>query len=594
MVVLVLAVLWAWADVFRRSYFTGQPAADEESATGPVVLRLAHWQLEAGFRRAIEEAADDYRRTVNPRFQLVQEAIPEGIYGQWVTSQLIGGTAPDLIAPGQGLQAPIWVGYLNRYFLPITDKLAEPNPHNRGTELEGVPFKLTFRDQMRSGYVEDLRAQYGIPLYIHAARLFYNRQLLEKLTGRTSPPTDLAEFLETCSVIASRKDDTGRFYTPIASSGYHAIMWDNVLDNLTYNLLPKVDVNRDGFPSSEEFFVATRQRWVNFDDPTITMRLTIFQAIARYFQPGWLGLTRDEAVFLFAQQRAVFISAGTWDARSLQEQADGLFDLKVMPFPWPAATDSRYDGLITTSHPYDRANFSMGFAITRSSRHPDVAFDFLQFLASKSGNEKFTETVGWIPGVVGARLPQFLEGFSPQLQGQYNAMSPTLGGRTDVFWNQQYQLLQIGNLTPGQFQARYASEYATAGMEDFRERLRNTGRTLRNSERLAAGLRGEMLSASEERRPQLARDYAARVGARQLLVAADAMILRRLAGAVEGEVQPSWAGDAPPGAPLAGPYVHRPDVLRRARERLLAEAASGLPAIHDMPVTRPGTGTHTP
>ena len=60
------------------------------------------------------------------------------------------------------------------------------------------------------------------------------------------------------------------------------------------------------------------------------------------FQTGFSGLTRDEAVFLFVQQTAVFMATGTWDARSLQEQSDGQFTVGVMDFPLPDADDPVY------------------------------------------------------------------------------------------------------------------------------------------------------------------------------------------------------------------------------------------------------------
>ena len=85
----------------------------QQTPPGSVVIRLGHWQLEASVREGIDEMAREYQKT-HPNVVVVQDAIPEGTYGQWVSTQLMGGTAPDIMQVGAMLPDNIWLSYYNR------------------------------------------------------------------------------------------------------------------------------------------------------------------------------------------------------------------------------------------------------------------------------------------------------------------------------------------------------------------------------------------------------------------------------------------------------------------------------------------------
>ncbi len=523
-----------------------------------IVIRIAHWQLEAGFRDAVDALAKDYREKVNPKVFVIQNAIPEGIYGQWCCSQLLGGTAPDIMAPGLGLQWPIWVAYMNRYFIPLGERIKEANPHNKGSDLEGVPLFKTYNDSMRAGYVEDLRSYYGVPLYSMAVRLFYNEDLLKKLTGADRPPADYREFLALCDRISAQRDPNGLPYVAIVGSNYHAGMWEGGLYNpLTWTAIGKADINRDGYVSADEFFLARKLGLINFEDPAIHGRLKVMTEVVKRFQPGWLGLGRDEGVFLFAQQRAVFIPTGTWDAHSLQEQGSGQFKVKVMPFPYPSKSDPEY-GSLAVAPPYDRPNNTLGFAITRGSKHPDIAFDFLRFMASQKGNQKFNDIVGWIPAVLGTKPPEFLEGFKPQYAGQYGIFTPALGGQTDVLWNQKSQLLQIGSLSVEEFLKQYGGAYGPAGQADFDEMQRNAVRSRRSGEQYLACLRHDALAATGADGALARYQYVQSTASRQMSPVIEQNRVERLAGGADP-------------APTTAPYDYSPELLARVRSHLKSQ-----------------------
>ncbi len=384
---LVVAVTFVWASLAILFY------RREQAPPGAIVLRIGHWQLESSVREALDHMAAEYRRTVNPNVYVIQDAVPESVYGQWLTTQLMGGTAPDMLELGIGVPYHLLVQYYNRYFISLTPYVEQPNLHNRGTPLEGVPLRSTFKDGMRNSYIEEMQEFMNIPLSQFGVRIFYNRDLLRRLTGLEQAPTEYRAFLAACREIAQHRNAEGDAYIPIAWSKYHFAMWEGMMfDPLTYGVRRVADFNRDGFVGNDELFVAFRTGRVSFEYPAIRARFQMVREVTDQFQTGYTGLTRDEAVFLFAQQRAVFMTTGTWDARSLEQQAEGSFEVGVMDFPRPKADDPEYGSVIEGTL-YERPAGGFPFAITRTCRHPDVALDFLLFMAGSRRNEELNRII---------------------------------------------------------------------------------------------------------------------------------------------------------------------------------------------------------
>jgi ABC-type glycerol-3-phosphate transport system substrate-binding protein len=156
--------------------------------------------------------------------------------------------------------------------------------------------------------------------------------------------------------------------------------------------------------------VATRAGLLDLQFPALSgPKFKMLRELTDQFQTGFSGLTRDEAVFQFIQQDAVFMATGTWDARSLQEQADGQFTVGVMDFPLPSADDPDY-GPFVEGPLFEQPYVGFAFAITHSSKNFEQALDFLRFMASKEQNEKLNRIIGWIPA---SREPKSIRCWRP-------------------------------------------------------------------------------------------------------------------------------------------------------------------------------------
>jgi len=548
---IVVVATFAWSAVMIVVYRAN------EAPPGSVTLRIGHWQLEASVRDAIDAMAVKYRET-HPNVYIVQDAIPESVYGQWVSTQLMGGTSPDIVQVGSMLPANIWLSYYNRYFIPLSREVNRPNPHNKGTELENTPLRQTYKDGMRTSYVDEMQEYINVPLSQFGVRVFYNKTLLKKLTGLEKAPQEYRAFLDVCAKIAAQTNAQGKDYIAIAGSGYHFSMWDPMMfDPLTYAAVRKADFNRDAFVGNDEEYVAIKTGRLSFHFPAYAAKFKMLREVTDFFQPGYTGLTRDEAVFLFAQQKAVFMTTGTWDARSLEKQAEGQFEVGVMDFPLPRKDDPYY-GPIIEGPVYERPGGGFSFGITRTSKNQDIALDFLLFISSQKQNEELNRIIGWIPCILGTKMDPLLKAFEPHLSGVYSAMNVWLGGETATKWMQLYSSYQVNQITYEELVNQFEPFYKEQGLKDFMEQQRDWRRGMQRNEQFLASIRARALAAEGDASTSAWVKYRALTTSRQIW-------------SELGHSRQVKLLEQGPDTGAVGPYEYSPAVMEKIKARVKAK-----------------------
>lgn len=484
---LVIGLVFGWAAI--SIVLRHQERVD--SAT--TVIRIAHWQLEPGVRDGLAEAASVYEK-LHPNVRVIQEAIPESTYGQWLSTQLMGGTAPDIIEVGM-LDGAMMNAFLNRYFLPLSGHVLQSNPYNAGTPLAGQPLYRTFKDGMIHSFVPEVQQFMTIPLGLGSTRLFYNKTLLKKLTGLDAAPGNLRAFLAACEKIRAQKQPNGQAYIAITGSQFHFVrLEDTMAKPLTYLALRKIDFNRDGRFSNDEMFLGFATGKIDFNDPAYRACFKMVDTLMPELPAGWTGLSRDEALFNFAQGKAVFVPTGVYEAQAIESMGTGKFEVGVVDFPTPASDDPDFGKFFLGTRYEDMAG-EMPMGVTRSSPHPDQAVDFLLFLASLRENERFNERLKWVPIVIGARLDPFLDVFEPNLIGPFSAFDPNIYAESSIKWSQLYTLHQAGQITYDEMARQFTDFYLSKGREDFAEFLRNRRRQQLRDQQLAVGLRQKALGS---------------------------------------------------------------------------------------------------
>ncbi len=310
----------------------------EEKFGGRTIVRLCHWQLETGVRSGVEEMIRRFEAE-NPGVKIEQIPISERAYAQWVTTQLIGRTAPDIIEVGMFDTRT----YLGRYFQPITDIIDKPNPYNKDNQFRDVPWKDTFLDGMQSSYISELVEYYTVPLSQFTIRIFYNKDLFEEVLGNSNPPSSLKELFDVCEKIVKyveaadkaaeiRASKEGQLpeklnLNPISASSYQVNLFKTrYACALSSDRVLALDRDFDGETHDFETLTSFLSGELTFDDPKYKASREIVKDIAKYFPRGFMSVDRMDAGFAFVQGRATMITSGSWDANSFVKQ------IKEQPF----------------------------------------------------------------------------------------------------------------------------------------------------------------------------------------------------------------------------------------------------------------------
>jgi multiple sugar transport system substrate-binding protein/raffinose/stachyose/melibiose transport system substrate-binding protein len=395
-------------------WHVARPRASETS--GKTVIRVGHWLLHAGMRESFDQAIADYEN-LHPDVSVEQIAVPVRSYSMWLRTRLIGETAPDL------------TGMLNaneeiasRYFLPLGPWLDTPNPYNRGTPLETVPWRETFvdgLDSMRQLYGPVSGEVLGMNLQINTQRLFYNRNLLRTVTGTDQPPADFTELRALGEKVAAYNARTGAKIVPIASCGpYARYLFNTLVPTQTQRLAVEQSPSLTLQYSTPNLAVAFLRGELSYRTPALRSGLELMQDVTALMPVGFNQLARDDALFAYLQEQAVMFFAGSWDYGVLVR--DGPFPTGIAPLPVPGREDPRYGpfGLGPISEAAGSPEAALG--ITRTSKHPEQALDFLRFLTSRDVAANFSRQSHRIASIVSTPPPPDAPELAPSLGGEVN------------------------------------------------------------------------------------------------------------------------------------------------------------------------------
>lgn len=373
-------------------------------------VRIAHWQIELGPPDGLDAVIKRYEE-LNPHIRVEQVKVPGRIYAQWLRTNLVGGTGADIIEYGHflaGMQdVPI------RFFEPITDLLNEPNPYNRGTPLEGVPWRNTFLDGLFNEqiYSPEVGQIYSVTLCQVTMRFFCNEDLLREIVG-DDPDFRFPETMdELRGLFARTREFAARTGRPVRSLAGAKLNAEWLLDfMLTSSLLGvSAEMDREGQLTRYQRNVQMdylRGRW-NYQRPELKAALELVREITHEMRPGFIQLERDDAVREFMNGHALFVATGTWDATSLIRLAD--FPVSIRRFPQPDANDPVVGGFHYGRAADGSGLTAMAMYLNKNGRNKEAAIDFMRFMTSVEAGQLFMDHSGWISSVRGTVLPEYLE-----------------------------------------------------------------------------------------------------------------------------------------------------------------------------------------
>lgn len=444
--ILLLLAVGGLAGAFAWQLGRTRNANAGESPSGAVVVRLAHFMLEPRARAAFDRALADFaalRRGEGRPVLLRTIEVPERALGPWLRTQVVGGTAPEIVMLRNANSPALSDRLVARHLVPLGLELDNPNPRNSGSALEGVPWRLTFYDGLElSGINFRLNEHYAVPLSAMSNRLLVNRALLSEILAhpvavearRFLPsdglPVTYEQFIALGAVVLDYSSATGRRVYPIAGSLGNSL---GVLEELFSSQTQRFSADFSWSPTfrayegSGAMLEALRRGERHLRDyPEFISGYRVLRDVGRFFQPGFLQQGREDAQFLFAQQRALMVNVTSTEAGAFAVATEGGFPIAVIPLPAPGTGHPEYGQHVLG--PRSEAGFSsdtlLAMVSGSASTARAAALDLLHHLTSVPGNARFTGTAELVPAVVTVPVSPATEPFTPRVEGYPVAYGP--------------------------------------------------------------------------------------------------------------------------------------------------------------------------
>ncbi len=399
----VVSVVWVW-------FLSPTATTFDPDVT---VLTLAHWQLEDGFREGMAEAIKQFeerKAAEGQKVRIIQTTVPFRGYAQWMLTQLVGGDPADLME----ITGETNLQYM--YFRSLSSYLGAPNPYNKGTVLEGIPWKDTYIDGME-GRVNTVYADwFQIPTTFMPTRLHVNLDLLKEATGSDKMPETLEEWLEICEkvkaygisiqkpigAIGVRGTDRGTLYSLYYQyySETNGVLLDKDSRYCDGNVLPG-----DILKGMEEGAVSPERQ---------TVAAAICRDLGQYFIEGFPSMDLEQAKYLFTRGMVAFFPTGTWETLSLQQNSKFRMGITRVP---PIGAQGKYAQWYTGKTTESGVTTGAGFGIPKVCKKFDLALDFLKFISSYEANQMLAAKCQWGPGVREARYEGIQKALAPDLEG---------------------------------------------------------------------------------------------------------------------------------------------------------------------------------
>jgi len=354
-------------------------------------LRFVTWRSEAA--RVFQQIIADFEVN-HPGIKVIQEIGPSSSteFHDLVTQKLRNRDAEmdvffmDVVWPAE-FAAAGWALPVDQFFPPTAQSGFLDAPVKANTY---------------AGHI------YGIPMFVDAGMLYYRKDLLAKYQLR--PPDTWPELVRQAQFIISQERDP-------YLTGYSAQFkqYEGLVCNMMEFILSNGGALWDEQRLKSAVHTAQAMEAVRF------VRDDIVRLIANR---GILAYQESESLALFTQGRAVFHRNWpyAWEASNDSGQSKVAGRVGVMPLP-------AFSG--------QKSAATLGgwqLAISRFSRHPQLAWEFVQFMTSSETQKRIALGTGRAP----ARKdlyhdPEILKR-SPQFQSQFETFTlATPRPRTPVY-----------------------------------------------------------------------------------------------------------------------------------------------------------------
>jgi len=324
---------------------------------GAYAQELQFWTWRAEDKAQYEQFIDTFE-AANPGITVTFSAYESQGYFSALSTALTGGTGPDvmMVRPYGGLETISNGGFL----LPL--------------DATNVPALADFPEAALASETSRTDGKtYAIPFASQTMLVIYNKDLFAQAGITGEPQTwdellDAAEKLKAAGII------------PFANGT--ATAWQN---ESTFHALTSSIFGRGFY----EDMVAGK---ADFTDPRYVEALTKYNEIStKYFPEGFVGLDYPSAQQLFISGMAGMFAGGSFELAPFGSQNPNL-NMGIFAAPGLKAEDEKLGAIY----------FDGGYAVNATSKHPEAALKFANYLASLEFGQAFAnglKNISPIPGV---------------------------------------------------------------------------------------------------------------------------------------------------------------------------------------------------
>ncbi|GAA4830159.1 hypothetical protein GCM10023310_04010 [Paenibacillus vulneris] len=319
----------------------------------------------------------------------------------WVTTQLIGKTAPDL--------------FTTRYIWDQEDLkkglLVDLTPYyKQKTAYSGdQTWEKLFPPTILQQLIGDDKTYASAPNYVNSVRVLYNKDLFAQ-AGITNVPKTWNEFLDAQEKLL--KINVVPFAFPNSKPGDYNYNW--TIRILTEELLAgsydKLDIDKSGFIEVNEYVRGVDQGIIDIEKAPFKDVFPIVKNWSKYWPKGYNGLDFETAGDLFLRGKAAMVMRTSGQSKALFETSARKFEMAAFPLPY----------LTKENHPESIGKLmeiggvpagNMAIPKTIAPEKMEAAVDFLAYTTSPKVQGLLAESLYRTPVIANAALPDKLKGF---------------------------------------------------------------------------------------------------------------------------------------------------------------------------------------
>lgn len=383
---------------------TEEPAAsDTGSGEKTVDLTFAVETPKQEETKAVwQEIVDGYaQKKPNVKIKLDYAPNDGDAFRTWLTTGLIGGTAPDIVPSRY-----TWTHEdLNKDLLAdLTPEYDKPNPYT-DNKVWKETFTPTILNEMKNPISGKLS---GVALQTLAIRVFYNQDIFNK--HNLQVPKTWTEFIEAQQKL--KEAGVTPFAFANSKPGDNHLLWvTNLMTNqIAADKVKSFDWNENRQLELNEIAAAVDQNVINLESPDWNAVMPIIKDWSQYWAKGYNGMNGDTAKEMFIRGDVAMVMAGNFELNIIQDAKARKFEFGTFALPYltkqqnPNAAEKYYE-----LGGYPDMVFTIPKKVTGDKL--DASVDFLKYLSSPEvatimGNKMYTATT-----LVNVKLPANLQGF---------------------------------------------------------------------------------------------------------------------------------------------------------------------------------------